>query len=181
MGARLDRLTGSPALDRKGAFSMAQKISPFLWFDDQAEEAANFYVSLFDDSEVTEVARYPEGSPGDAAGQVMTVAFRLAGQELTALNGGPQFRFTEAISLYVHCKDQEEVDRLWMQLTDNGGEESQCGWLKDRYGLSWQIVPDRLPELLSDPDPERAQRAMQAMLQMQKIDIKVIEDAANSA
>jgi predicted 3-demethylubiquinone-9 3-methyltransferase (glyoxalase superfamily) len=156
-----------------------QKISPFLWFDHQAEEAATYYVSLFDDSEITEVTRYPEGSPGPA-GQVMTVSFRIAGQEFTALNGGPEFSFTEAVSFYVHCKDQDEVDRFWSQLTD-GGEESQCGWLKDRYGLSWQIVPDRLGELLSDPDPARSQAAMQAMLQMTKIDIKVMEDAANAA
>jgi predicted 3-demethylubiquinone-9 3-methyltransferase (glyoxalase superfamily) len=156
-----------------------QKISPFLWFDTQAEEAASFYVSLFDDAEITEVSRYPEGTPGPA-GQVMTVAFRLAGQEFTALNGGPEFSFTEAISFVVRCKDQDEVDRLWAKLTE-GGEESQCGWLKDRFGLSWQIVPDRLGELLGDPDPERANRAMQAMLQMQKIEIKVLEDAADAA
>ena len=156
-----------------------QKITPFLWFDDQAEEAARFYVSLFEDSEITEVTRYPEGSPGGPGG-VMTVSFRIAGQEYTTLNGGPDFAFTEAISLYVHCADQDEVDRFWSQLTE-GGEESQCGWLKDRYGLSWQIVPDRLGELLSDPDPARAQAAMQAMLLMSKIDIKVMEDAANAA
>jgi predicted 3-demethylubiquinone-9 3-methyltransferase (glyoxalase superfamily) len=155
-----------------------QKISPFLWFNDQAEEAANFYVSLFDDAAVTNVSRYPEGSPGPA-GQVMSVSFRLAGQEFLALNGGPQFPFTEAISLYVHCKDQDEVDRLWAQLTE-GGEESQCGWLKDRFGLSWQIIPDRLGELIGDPDPARAQRAMQAMLQMGKIEIKTLEDAADA-
>jgi predicted 3-demethylubiquinone-9 3-methyltransferase (glyoxalase superfamily) len=157
-----------------------QKITPFLWFDDQAEEAANFYVSLLDDSEVTEISRYPEGSPGPA-GQVMTVNFTLAGQEFTALNGGPQFTFDEAISFVVHCKDQDEVDRLWAQLTEDGGAPGQCGWLTDRFGLSWQIVPDRLNELLTDPDPGRAQRAMQAMLQMQKIEIKTLEDAANAA
>jgi predicted 3-demethylubiquinone-9 3-methyltransferase (glyoxalase superfamily) len=156
-----------------------QKITPFLWFDDQAEEAARFYVSLFEDSEITDVARYPEGAPGEP-GAVMTVNFRIAGREFTALNGGPQFRFTEAVSLYVHCEDQDEVDRFWSQLTE-GGEESQCGWLKDRYGLSWQIVPGRLGELLGDPDPARAQAAMQAMLQMSKIDIKVLEDAADAA
>jgi predicted 3-demethylubiquinone-9 3-methyltransferase (glyoxalase superfamily) len=156
-----------------------QKISPFLWFNDEAEEAANFYATLFDDAEVTSVSRYPEGSPGPA-GKVMSVTFRLAGQEFMALNGGPEFHFTEAISLYVHCKDQDEVDRLWLQLTE-GGEESQCGWLMDRFGLSWQIIPDRLGELLGDPDPGRSQRAMQAMLQMQKIDIKVLEDAANAS
>ena len=156
-----------------------QKISPFLWFDSQAEEAANFYVSLFDDAEITNVATYPEGTPGPA-GQVMTVSFRLAGQEFTALNGGPEFRFTEAVSFYVRCKDQDEVDHFWTQLTE-GGEESQCGWLKDRFGLSWQIVPDRLGELLGDPDPARSQAAMQAMLQMSKIEIKTLEDAANAA
>lgn len=154
-----------------------QKISPFLWFNDQAEEAANFYVSLFDDAAVTNVSRYPEGTPGPAGG-VMIVNFKLAGQEFTALNGYPPFPFTEAISLYVHCKDQDEVDRLWAQLTE-GGKEGQCGWLKDRFGLSWQIVPDRLDELLGDPDPGRSQRVMQAFLQMSKIDIKALEDAAN--
>ncbi|MET0801540.1 MAG: VOC family protein [Actinomycetota bacterium] len=156
-----------------------QRITPFLWFDDQAEEAAEFYVSLFEDSEITEMTRYPEGSPGPT-GQVMTVNFKLAGQEYTALNGGPHFPFTEAFSLSVSCKDQDEVDRYWAQLTE-GGEEGQCGWLKDRFGLSWQINPDRLGELLSDPDPARAQAAMQAMLQMQKIEIKTLEDAADAA
>jgi predicted 3-demethylubiquinone-9 3-methyltransferase (glyoxalase superfamily) len=156
-----------------------QKISPFLWFDDQAEEASNFYVSLFDDAEITDISRYPEGSPGPAGG-VMTVSFKLAGQEFTALNGGPQFTFSEAISFVVHCKDQDEVDRLWAQLTENGGAPGECGWLTDRFGLSWQIVPDRLNELLADPDPGRAQRAMQAMLQMQKIEVKTLEDAANT-
>jgi predicted 3-demethylubiquinone-9 3-methyltransferase (glyoxalase superfamily) len=157
-----------------------QKITPFLWFDTQAEEAATFYVSLFDDAEITNIARYPEGAPGEP-GAVMTVAFTLAGQEFTALNGGPVFDFTEAVSFYVHCKDQDEVDRFWSRLTADGGEPGQCGWLKDRFGLSWQIVPDRLTELLSDPDPARAQAAMQAMLQMNKIDIKVMEDAADAA
>ncbi|MEX0754912.1 MAG: VOC family protein [Actinomycetota bacterium] len=157
-----------------------QKVTPFLWFDNQAEEAANFYVSLFGDSEITDVSRYPEGSPGATAGQAMTVNFTLAGQEFIALNGGPQFPFTEAISLSVSCKDQDEVDRFWAQLTD-GGEEGQCGWLKDRFGLSWQINPDRLGELLTDPNPARSQAAMQAMLQMQKIEIKALEDAANAA
>lgn len=156
-----------------------QKVHPFLWFDHEAEEAANFYVSLFDDAELTNVARLPEGAPGPA-GQVMSVDFRLGEQEITALNGGPAFSFTEAISLFVRCEDQEEVDRLWAQLTD-GGETGQCGWLKDRYGLSWQIVPDRLGELLGDPDPERSQRAMQAMLQMSKIEIKALEDAVDAA
>jgi predicted 3-demethylubiquinone-9 3-methyltransferase (glyoxalase superfamily) len=152
-----------------------QKISTCLWFDTQAEEAANFYVSLLDDSEVT-VVQHLEGTPsGD---NVALVFFRLAGKEFMAINGGPQFPFTEAVSIHIGVKDQAEVDRLWAALTD-GGEEGQCGWLKDRYGLSWQVVPDRLGELLSDPDAERSQRAMQAMLQMRKIEVKVLEDAAN--
>lgn len=152
-----------------------QKISTCLWFDTQAEEAANFYVSLFDDAEVTDVQRL-EGTPsGD---NVALVFFRLAGREFMAINGGPQFPFTEAVSINVSVEDQAEVDRLWAALTD-GGEEGQCGWLKDRFGLSWQVIPERMGELLSDPDPERSQRAMQAMLQMQKIDLKVMEDAAN--
>jgi predicted 3-demethylubiquinone-9 3-methyltransferase (glyoxalase superfamily) len=158
-----------------------QKITPFLWFDRQAEEAANFYVSLFEDSEVGDVARYPEGVPGRTAGDAMTVNFRLAGLGFTALNGGPEFSFTEAISLEVRCADQEEVDRLWEQLIEGGGEPSQCGWLKDRFGLSWQIIPDRLIELLGDADPARANAAMQAMLQMGKIEVKALEDAANAA
>jgi predicted 3-demethylubiquinone-9 3-methyltransferase (glyoxalase superfamily) len=158
-----------------------EKITPFLWFDDQAEQAANFYVSLFDDSEILDVSRYPEGVPGRNAGDAMTVEFRLAGRRFTALNGGPEHRFTEAISLYVRCADQEEVDRLWDRLTDAGGEPGQCGWLKDRFGLSWQVIPDRLGELLGDADPARANAAMQAMLQMQKIEVKALEDAANAA
>ncbi len=156
-----------------------EKITPFLWFDNQAEEAATFYVSLFEDSEITDVARYPEDAPGPA-GEVMTVDFRLAGQQFIALNGGPQFPFTEAVSFSVSCKAQDEVDRFWSQLTE-GGEPGQCGWLKDRFGLSWQINPDRLGELPSDPDPKRALAAMQAMLQMTKIEIKALEDAANAA
>jgi predicted 3-demethylubiquinone-9 3-methyltransferase (glyoxalase superfamily) len=155
-----------------------QKISTCLWFDTQAEEAANFYVSLLDDSDVTDV-QHLEGTPsGD---NVALVFFRLAGKEFMAINGGPQFPFTEAISISVGVEDQAEVDRLWAALTADGGEEGQCGWLKDKFGLSWQVVPERMGELLSDPDPERRQRAMQAMLQMQKIDVKVLEDAANAA
>jgi predicted 3-demethylubiquinone-9 3-methyltransferase (glyoxalase superfamily) len=153
-----------------------QKISTCLWFDTQAEEAANFYVSLFDDAEVTNVQRL-EGTPsGD---NVALVFFSLAGREFMALNGGPQFPFTEAVSISVGVEDQAEVDRLWAALTADGGEEGQCGWLKDRFGLSWQVIPDRMGELLSDPDPERRQRAMQAMLKMQKIDLEVMEAAAN--
>jgi predicted 3-demethylubiquinone-9 3-methyltransferase (glyoxalase superfamily) len=154
------------------------KISTCLWFDTQAEEAANFYVSLFEDSKVTDV-QHLEGTPsGD---DVALVFFRLAGKEFSAINGGPQFPFTEAVSISVGVEDQAEVDRLWAALTADGGEEGQCGWLKDKFGLSWQVIPERMGELLSDPDPGRRQRAMQAMLQMQKIDLKVMEDAANAA
>jgi len=154
-----------------------QKISTCLWFDTQAEEAATFYASLFDDAEVTNVQRLDGTPSGD---NVALVFFRLAGREFMAINGGPQFPFTEAVSIYVGVQDQGEVDRLWAALTD-GGEEGQCGWLKDRFGLSWQIVPERMGELLSDPDPGRSQRAMQAMLQMRKIEVKALEDAANAA
>ncbi|MER6511107.1 VOC family protein [Nonomuraea sp. NPDC001636] len=153
-----------------------QKITTYLWFDNQAEEAAEFYTSIFADSRILEVQRYAEGGPGPA-GQAMVVSFELAGQRFLALNGGPQFTFTEAISLYVDCGSQEEVDDLWARLTD-GGEESQCGWLKDRYGLSWQIVPRALQELMSVPDPAAAQRVVQAMLGMRKIEIRGLEDAA---
>lgn len=149
-----------------------QKIRTFLWFNDQAEEAANFYVSVFGDGKVTDVHR---AGPG---GAVMMVTFELFGQEFMALNGGPEFTFTEAISLYVDCTSQEEVDALWTKLTD-GGEESMCGWLKDRYGLSWQIIPRTLTDLLTDPDPARAQRAMEAMLTMQKIDSAALIAAAD--
>jgi predicted 3-demethylubiquinone-9 3-methyltransferase (glyoxalase superfamily) len=155
-----------------------QKITPCLWFDTQAEEAANFYVSLFEDAEITSVQRLDGTPSGD---NVALVFFRLAGLEYMAINGGPQFPFTEAVSFSVSCKDQAEVDRLWTALTADGGEESMCGWLKDRFGLSWQVIPERMGELLSDPDPERAQRAMQAMLQMRKIEVQVLEDAANGA
>ncbi|MFG1618503.1 VOC family protein [Nonomuraea wenchangensis] len=151
---------------------MTQKITTFLWFDNQAEEAATFYTSLFADSRIVRVQRDGE------AGAAMMVEFELAGQRLLALNGGPHFTFNEAVSLYVNCETQEEVDELWERLTADGGEESQCGWLKDRWGLSWQIVPSRLPELISDPDPGRAERAMKAMLGMRKIDIRALEEAA---
>lgn len=153
-----------------------QKIKTFLWFDNQAEEAANHYVSIFGgDSKVLGVTHYTEASPGEP-GAVMTVEFRLAYQEYVALNGGPQFPFTEAISLSVDCESQAEVDELWAKLTD-GGEESQCGWLKDKYGLSWQIVPRGLSEALSDPDPAKADRAMKAMLGMTKLDIEALLNA----
>ncbi len=159
-------------------------ITPFLWFDDQAEEAANHYVSIFsslgrDDSRITDVARYG-GAGAEAAGRpegsVMTVGFRLDGRDFVALNGGPEFRFTEAISLVVNCETQEEVDQLWERLSA-GGEQGPCGWLKDRYGLSWQIVPTTLGEMLQDEDRERAERVMAAMLQMKKIDIGALRRA----
>jgi predicted 3-demethylubiquinone-9 3-methyltransferase (glyoxalase superfamily) len=152
-----------------------QTITPFLWFDNQAEEAVNFYTSIFKNSKIGSISRLPEGTPGPA-GQVITASFSLNGQEFIALNGGPEFKFTEAISLYVSVETQAEVDELWNKLTD-GGEESQCGWLKDKFGLSWQIVPTALTRLLSDPDPEKAQRVMQAMLQMRKIVIDDLEMA----
>jgi len=156
-----------------------QRISPFLWFHGDAEEAANLYVSLFPGSRVTDVSRYPEGSPGPA-GEVMTVGFELEGQKFTALNGDSDFNFNESISFLVGCESQEEVDRLWDALCE-GGEPSQCGWLKDRFGLSWQIVPDALGGLLGGSDPQGAQRAMQAMLKMSKLDIKVLQDAYEGA
>ena len=157
-----------------------QKITPYLWFDNNAEEAMDFYVSLFPDSEILSVTRLPEGTPGPA-GQVMTATFQLAGQEFMVLNGGPQFKFNESISLFVHCEDQAEVDRLWNALTADGGEESMCGWLKDRYGLSWQIVPGALGRLMGDPNPAKAQAVMQAMLQMQKIEVDQLQAAYDAA
>ncbi len=152
-----------------------QKITPFLWFDDLAEEAANLYVSIFRNSRIVNVTRYGEAGPGPKGG-VMTVVFQLDGQEFIALNGGPHFKFTEAISFVVNCKTQEEVDELWEKLSE-GGEKGQCGWLKDKYGVSWQIVPTVLSELLNDPDFEKSQRVMKAMLQMHKIDIKTLKQA----
>jgi predicted 3-demethylubiquinone-9 3-methyltransferase (glyoxalase superfamily) len=153
-----------------------QKISPFLWFDDQAEEAANFYVSIFKNSWIQSVSRYAEGGPGEP-GTAMSVSFTLDGLEFQALNGGPQFSFTEATSFFVSAAGQEEIDHLWEKLTSDGGEPGQCGWLKDRYGLSWQIVPPVLGELLGDPDPDKASRVMQAMLAMGKIDIAALQTA----
>jgi predicted 3-demethylubiquinone-9 3-methyltransferase (glyoxalase superfamily) len=158
-----------------------QRIAPFLWFDDQAEEAVAFYTSIFEDSRVTRTTRYgKEGArvAGRAEGSVMAIAFQLAGQDFTALNGGPHFRFTEAISLVVNCATQAEVDHYWDRLSEGGDEKAQqCGWLKDRYGVSWQVVPTRLDDLLADPDPERAGRAFQAMMPMKKIDLAAIERA----
>ena len=154
-----------------------QKITTFLWFDNNAEEAANFYVSVFKNSRIITTARYPEGSPGPK-GSVMVVDFELEGQRFTALNGGPHFKFTEAISLLVHCKSQEEVDYYWEKLTADGGQESQCGWLKDKFGLSWQITPDELLKVWSEADPAKATRVMQAMMGMKKLIIKDLEAAA---
>jgi predicted 3-demethylubiquinone-9 3-methyltransferase (glyoxalase superfamily) len=156
-----------------------QKITPFLWFDDKAEEAVTFYTSIFKNSKIGKIARYGDAGAqvsGRPKGTVMTVAFQLEGQEFVALNGGPQFKFTEAISFVVNCQTQEEVDEYWEKLSA-GGQEVQCGWLKDKYGLSWQIVPTILGEMLSDPDPKKAERVMKAMLQMKKIDIKGLKQA----
>ncbi|MBN1372770.1 MAG: VOC family protein [Anaerolineaceae bacterium] len=152
-----------------------QKIMPCLWFDHQAEEAANFYGSIFEDSKILEVARYGEGGPMPA-GTVLTVTFTLQGQEFMALNGGPHFQFSPAISFYVNCESQEEVDRLWERLLD-GGVEEQCGWLKDRYGVSWQIVPTVLGEMMNDSDPEKVKRVTAAMLKMVKLDIAGLKRA----
>jgi predicted 3-demethylubiquinone-9 3-methyltransferase (glyoxalase superfamily) len=152
------------------------KIRPFLWFDKEAEEAANLYVSIFRNSRVLEVSRYGGSGPG-RAGSVMTLSFVLDGQEFIALNGGPHFRFTEAISIFVSCEDQAEVDYFWGKLTEGGGSPSRCGWLKDRFGLSWQIVPAVLPTLLQDSDPAKSARVMQAMLQMGKLDIAALQRA----
>jgi len=147
-----------------------QKITPYLWFDGQAEEAATYYTSIFKNARIVDVNRMGEGGPA------VTVAFEIDGQQFVALNGGPQFTFTEAISLFVSCRDQAEVDDLWDRLTE-GGEEGQCGWLKDRYGVSWQIIPEALSELMGDPDPEKAGRVVRAMLGMGKIEVKGLQDA----
>ena len=153
------------------------RITPCLWYDGVAEEAANFYVSLLPDSRVDRVTLSPADNPSTPAGAVLTVDFTLAGQQFTGLNGGPQFPFTEAVSFVIECEDQAEVDRLWDALTDGGGSPGPCGWLKDRYGVSWQIVPRELNEMLSDPDQERAGRAMEAMLKMGKLDIAELRRA----
>ena len=155
-------------------------ITPCLWFDGNGLEAAEYYVSVIPSSRITDVTHYGPEQPG-AEGTVLTVAFELAGRPFTALNGGPQYKFTEAVSLSVNAADQGEVDRYTDMLTAGGGETGPCGWVKDRFGLSWQIVPDVLPELLSDPDPVRANAAMQAMLGMMKIDIQAVRDAADAA
>lgn len=153
-----------------------QKITPFLWFDSQAEEAARFYTSIFPNSKILKLMRYGPAGPGPA-GSVMTAEFELEGQRFVGLNGGPHFKFTEAVSFVVNCETQEEVDFYWEKLSA-GGRPDRCGWLKDKFGLSWQIVPTALFKFLSDPDPQRSQRAMKAMLSMQKLDIRVLEQAA---
>lgn len=153
-----------------------QKITPFLWFDHQAEQAAKFYCSVFKNSKILAVARYGEAGPGKP-GSVMIVKFRIAGQEFTALNGGPQFPHTEAVSFVINCTSQREVDYYWKKLTAGGGRASMCGWLKDKFGLSWQVVPEEAIELLQDKDNAKAQRAMAAIMQMQKIDLKVLRRA----
>jgi len=156
---------------------MSQKITPSLWFDTEAEEAADFYTSVFKDSRIVNVARYTEAGPREA-GTVMTVEWELNGQRFVGINGGPQFKFDEAVSFQISCADQDEVDYYWERLTD-GGKESQCGWLEDRFGLSWQVVPQGMEEVFGDPDPERANRAMTAMLKMKKIDIDALRAAAD--
>jgi len=160
-----------------------QKITPFLWFDDKAEEAANFYVSIFKNSKIDGITRYGESgaeASGRTKGTVMTVEFQLDGQELVALNGGPHFKFTEAISLVVNCETQKELDEFWEKLSA-GGEKSRCGWLKDKYGLSWQVVPTVLGELFQSGDAEKSERVMKAMLQMDKLDIKTLKEAAEGS
>jgi len=153
-----------------------QKITPFLWFNDNAEEAMKFYTSIFKNSKMGNIVRYGEGGPGPK-GTLMSGTFQLEGQEFMALNGGPMFTFSPAISLFVNCKTQEEVDELWEKLSE-GGEKQQCGWLKDKYGLSWQIIPTALGELLHDKDPQKSKRVMEAMLKMKKIDIKLLKEAS---
>lgn len=156
-----------------------QKITPFLWYDNQLEEAMNLYISIFKNSKILTMTKYPEGGPGPA-GQVMTATFELEGQTFYALNGGPIFHFTEAISFFVDCKTQEEIDDKWERLSE-GGSKSQCGWLKDKFGVSWQIVPTLLSELLGDKDPKKSQSVMQAMMKMTKLDIALLQEAYDNA
>jgi predicted 3-demethylubiquinone-9 3-methyltransferase (glyoxalase superfamily) len=156
---------------------MSQKITPSLWFDMNAEEAANFYVDLFDDARILDVTRYPEGTPGPA-GEVMTVEWELNGQKFVGINGGPQFQFSEAVSFMISCMDQDVVDYYWDRLTADGGKEGQCGWLTDRFGLAWQVVPEGMDEVFNDPDPAKAERSMAAMMKMKKLDIAELRAAA---
>jgi predicted 3-demethylubiquinone-9 3-methyltransferase (glyoxalase superfamily) len=157
---------------------MEQKIIPNLWFDTQAEEAATFYTSVFDNSRIVSITRYTEAGPRPA-GMVMTVEFELNGQRFVGINGGPEFTFDEAVSFQINCETQDEIDYYWQRLTEDGGQEGPCGWLKDRYGLSWQVVPTGIEEMLNDSDPDRATRAMQAILGMSKIDIAALQRAAD--
>ncbi len=157
-----------------------RKITPFLWFNDNAEEAINFYTSVFKNSKILSVNRLPEGTPGPA-GKVLTASFELEGQEFMALNGGPDYKFNEAISFYVNCETQQEVDYFWDKLTANGGEPGPCGWLKDKFGVSWQVVPNALGQLLGDPNPKKSQSVMQAMLKMGKINIAELQQAYEQA
>ena len=157
-----------------------QKITPFLWFDNQAEEAAKFYTTIFKNSKIGKILRYDEAAAkaaGGPVGSVLTIEFKIEGQKFTALNGGPQFKFNESVSFVVNCETQEEVDYFWEKLTADGGKESACGWLKDKFGLSWQITPRALIEMLQDKDADKAERVMKAMLQMDKIDIKKLKEA----
>ena len=156
---------------------MQNRITPNLWFDTEAEEAAEFYISVFKNARIVGKTRYPEDAPREA-GMVMTVEFELDGQRFVGINGGPEFKFDEAVSFQINCEDQDEVDYYWERLTD-GGSEGPCGWLKDKYGLSWQVVPSGMDEVFADPDPERARRAMGAMLKMRKLDIATLRDAAD--
>jgi predicted 3-demethylubiquinone-9 3-methyltransferase (glyoxalase superfamily) len=157
---------------------MQQKIIPNLWFDTEAEEAADFYTSVFKDSRIVTKTHYTEGAPREA-GMVMTVEWELNGQRFVGINGGPQFKFDEAVSFQINCEDQDEVDYYWEKLIEGGGSEGQCGWLKDKFGLSWQVVPTGMEEVFADPDPERAERAMKAMLQMSKLDVAELRRAAD--
>lgn len=157
-----------------------QKITPFLWFNDNAEEAINFYTSIFKNARITSINRLPEGTPGPA-GKVLTAAFELEGQEFMALNGGPEYKFNEAISFYVNCETQQEVDYYWDKLSAGSNDTGQCGWIKDKFGVSWQIVPTALGQLMSDPNPKKAQSVMQAMLKMKKIDIAELKRAYERA
>jgi len=157
--------------------TIAQKITPFFWYDNQAEEAMNFYVSIFKNSRVLGVTRYGKSGPGPE-GSVLTAAFELEGQKFTALNGGPRFKFNESVSFVVNCETQEEIDYFWEKLSFDGGQESQCGWLKDKFGLSWQVVPTILPELITSKDPKKSESVMQAIMQMKKLDLAKLKQAA---
>jgi predicted 3-demethylubiquinone-9 3-methyltransferase (glyoxalase superfamily) len=178
-GSSDSQIRAIPANTNKGVSKM-QTITPFLWFDNQAEEAAKFYTSVFKNSKIRRILRYDEASAkaaGRPADSVLTIEFEIEGQKFTALNGGPEFKFNESISFVVKCETQKEVDYFWEKLTADGGQESQCGWLKDKFGVSWQITPTVLIDMLHDKDPEKSERVMKAMLQMQKIDIKTLREA----